>query len=151
MVHQVGGRHLSPYKVTLQLNGLPVEINIVTGAAVSIISEATQISVFPKSHLSKRYETLQTYSSETLTVLGQMMVNVTYNGYVGNHSLLVVKDKVSYLIERDWFSVIRIEWVNIMALTEEKPVSVECLVKKLLNVFSPGVVIMKKHYSAIES
>ena len=78
---------------------------------------------------------MQTYSSEPLTVLGRMNVNVRYNGYVGNHSLLVVKDKVSYLFERDWFSVIRIEWANIMALTVEKPVSVECLVKKLPNVY----------------
>ena len=42
-VHQVGGWHLSQYKVTLQLNSLPVEMKIDTGAAVSIISKATHL------------------------------------------------------------------------------------------------------------
>ena len=63
---------------------------------------------------------MQTYSSEPLTVLGQMMVNVRYNGYVGNHFLLVMKDKGSNLIERDWYRVIRIDWANIKELAVEK-------------------------------
>ena len=135
--------HPIPYKVTLQLNGLSVEMEIDTGAALSIISEATQKPVFPKAHLSKSSVALQTYSSEPFTVLGQMKVSVSYNGYDGNHSLLVVKDKSSNLIGRDWLNVIRIDWASIKALAVGKLVSVDRLVKKYPNVFSPGVGTMK--------
>ena len=91
-----------PYKVTLDLNGLPLEMEIDTGAAVSIISEATQKRVFPKARLRKSSVALQIYSSEPLTVLGQMKVKVSYQGYKGTHSLLVVQGNGSNLMGRDW-------------------------------------------------
>ena len=108
-VHQVGSSNPRPYKVTLDLDGLPLETEIDTGAAVSIISEATKKRVFPKARLRKSSVALQTYSSEPLTVLGQMKVKVSYQGYKGTHSLLVVQGNGSNLMGRDWLRVIHID------------------------------------------
>ena len=88
-VHQVGtcSSNPRPYKVTLDIDGVPVEMEIDTWAAVSIISEATQKRLFPKARLSKSSVALRTYSFEPLTVLGQMKVKVSYQGYKGIHIL----------------------------------------------------------------
>ena len=105
-------------------------MEIDTGAAVSIISEATQKRVFPKARLRKSSVALQTYSSEPLTVLGQMKVKVSYQGYKGTHSLLVVQGNGSNLLGRDWLRLIHIDWASIKALAFGKPVAVDYLVEK---------------------
>ena len=79
----------------------PVEMEIDTGAAVSLISESTRKSLFPTPQLSKSSVALCTYSSEPLTVLGQLSVQVCCKDYMDTHSLLVVKGDGSNLIGRD--------------------------------------------------
>ena len=117
-MHHVGSSNPRPYKVTLDFDGVPIEMEIDTGAAVSIISESTQKIVFPKARLSKSSVVLRTYSFEPVTVhvLGQMKVKVSFQGYKDTHSLLVVQGNGSNLIVRDWLQVIHIDWASIKAL-----------------------------------
>ena len=93
--------------------------------------------------LSKSSVALRTYSSNPLTVLGQMKVSVSYQGYKRIHILLVVQGNGSNLIGRDWLRVIRIDWASIKALVFVKTVAVDCLVEKYPNVFAMGVGTMK--------
>ena len=86
---------------------------------------------------------LYTYSSEPLTVLGQLSVQVCYNGYVGTHPLVVVKGNGSNLMGRDWLSVIRLDWASIKAVTFGRP-TLDNLVKRYSEVFAPGVGTMQK-------
>ena len=109
-----------------------------TGASASIISEATKESIFPNAKLGKTSVALCAYSSEPLTVLGQMMVEVHHNGYVGTLPLLAVRDKGSSLMGRDWLSVIRIDWASIKVLALGKPPAMDSL-QKYPDVFAPGL------------
>ena len=49
-----------------------------TGAAISIISDQTQRSLFPDLQLRKSRLVLKTYTDELMTVVGQLNVRVTY-------------------------------------------------------------------------
>ena len=51
-----------PITVQLELNGQQVLMQVDTGAAVSIISEATQQKLFPDAHLEQSSVQLQTYT-----------------------------------------------------------------------------------------
>ena len=62
-----------------------------TGVAVTLMSEATQKKLFPNAKLSKSTVKLQTYTAESLQVLGTLEVQVRYGSYVGKHNLYVVK------------------------------------------------------------
>ena len=71
--------------VTLELNNKSVDMEVDTGAAVSLMSEATQKKLFPQAKLQKTTLRLQTYTAETLSVLGTLEVLVNYGNYTGKH------------------------------------------------------------------
>ena len=85
-------------------------MEIDTGAAVTLISEATLRSLLPHLPLSKPTMRLRTYTAQPISVLGQALVEVKYNDYSGSHVLTVVKGKGPALLGRDWLSCIRLDW-----------------------------------------
>ena len=139
-VNKLGCPSPSPYRVTLEINGKPLEMEIDTGATVSIISEITKKALFPKAKLNQTSLALHTYSAEPLTVLGQMSVEVKYNHYVGTHTLTVVKGKGSSLLGRDWLKMIHIDWASIKAV---EPTAIDDMMLKYSDIFAPGTGTMR--------
>ena len=137
-LNKLGNPSLPPYKVAVELNGKTVEMEVDTGAAVSLISESTKRKLFPATQLSKSPVALCTYSLEPITVLGQLPVEVKYNDYVGTHTLFVVKGNGSNLLGRDWLQEIRLDWASIKAIALGWPVATEELITEYAGVFAPG-------------
>ena len=79
-----------PITVQMELNGQQVLMEVDTGAAVSLMSVVTQKQLFPNIKLMKSRTQLQTYTAESLAVLGTILVKVRYGSYVGTHTLYVV-------------------------------------------------------------
>ena len=73
---KVQGQSTKPITVTLELNGTSLDMEVDTGAAVSLMSEATQKRLFPQVKLQKTTMKLQTYTAEALSVLGTSKVQV---------------------------------------------------------------------------
>ena len=73
-LHRVGGRAKQPYKAVLGVNRKPLEMEVDTGAAVSIISTQTKKCLFPTLKVWKPSISLRTYTSELIPVLGQLKV-----------------------------------------------------------------------------
>ena len=74
--------------VDLQLEGKPLRMEVDTGAAVSLVSEATYWSLFPMVQLQSSTTKLRTYSGEPLTVLGQQEVKVQHEEQTAKLPLL---------------------------------------------------------------
>ena len=144
-VHALDVERINPYKAVLKLDGKPVPMEIDTGAAVSIISEQTQKSLFPTADLAEPTIRLRTYTSKPIHVVGQMSVEVQYNGYQGRHTVYVVEGKGPALMGRDWLSQITLDWASIKAVvsTESKP-DISKLLDKYSEVFQPGLGTMKR-------
>ena len=133
-LNRVGGRSTQPYKAILEVNGRSLEMEIDTGAAVSIISKKTQESLFPR--VSKPSISLRTYTSELIPVLGQLKVEVKHRGYVGTHQLVVVAGNGPALLGRDWLSKIRLDWASIKAVVAEQSApNIEQLTYKYREIF----------------
>ena len=128
----------------MEVNGQELEMEIDTGAAVSVISKETQLALFPEAYLSESTLTLRTYTAEPITVLGQMKVKVRYKGYVGTHQLVVVAGKGPALLGRDWLSKIRSDWASIRAIAAEKSTSLSTLLSKYTHVFELGTGTLKR-------
>ena len=102
-----------------------------TGAAVSLISQKTCKETFPKVKL-KRFEILlKTYTGEKLPVLGQILVQVKYNGQVHQLPLLVVAGQGPPLLGRNWLSTLRLDWSHI----KQVRTGLESLLPKYSEVF----------------
>ena len=68
-----------PYTVTLEVAGQQLQMEIDTGASLSLISESTCRKLWPKKRLLPTIAKLKTYSGETLPILGTLNVQVSHN------------------------------------------------------------------------
>ena len=71
-----------PITVTVKIEDTPLKMEIDTGAAISIISEATRKAKFSKFKLRKSNILLKTYTDEAMMVTGQINVCVNYGEQV---------------------------------------------------------------------
>ena len=90
-VLQVKGTSERLLIATLEIDEVVVLMEVDTGAAVTLMSEETQKSLFPKVKLQKPKVRLQTYTTKQLSVLGVLTVQVVYRDYTGSHTLYVVQ------------------------------------------------------------
>ena len=114
MLFHLGEKNKAPYLVELSVNEAPLCMEVDTGAAVSLISEATYQSLGdPPPQLRPTTVRLRTYSGEQLAVLGSLKVTVKYGNQEADLPLMVVKGPGPSLLGRDWLSTIRIDWKSL--------------------------------------
>ena len=80
-----------------------------TEAAMSLISETTKKNYFLLLTCVTEV-VLKTYTSEKITVLGEMDVDVKYGDQENTLTLLVIKGPGPRLIGRNWMSHIQFNW-----------------------------------------
>ena len=75
-VLRVNSKSSHPIRVELKINDKLLQMEIDTGAAVSIISEQTKSRLYPRVSLKSPSVVLRTYTGEAVSVLGEMKVKV---------------------------------------------------------------------------
>ena len=88
-----------PYYIQVEIEGQPVQMEIDTGASVSIVSAKT-VKNLPR--LANCRTTLKTYTGEAIPILGKCDVHVQLNGKKRILPVYVVADQCSNLFGRDW-------------------------------------------------
>ena len=149
-LHQVSGRS-PPYKVVLQIEGRPVEMEVNTGASVSIMSKESWLALFPKIPLARISVSLCPYTAQTISIEGQADVVVQYGTFADTLQMYVVK-KGPTLLGRDWLSHIHLYWADMRVVAGGHP-SLTQLVERYQDVFRPGtgtVTQLKAHLSLRE-
>ena len=101
----MNGPSEKPLTVTLEIDRVQVPMEINTRAAVSLISEKTQKRLIPKGSLRQPKVSLKTYTSESITVIGVLRVQVKYRNYFGFRDLYVVGGNGPTLLSHDWLQV----------------------------------------------
>ena len=145
-VNSVGKGTVKPYLAVLEVNGKPMKMEVDTGAAVTLISQKTQKSLFPNAVLEKPGLKLPTYTTEPIRVLGQMNVSVKHRGYQGQQVLYVVSGRGPSLLGRNWLSDIQLDWARIKAVyVQEVKAKVGQLLEKYREVFQSTPGVMKHH------
>ena len=82
----------TPIQVDLSVNGVPVTMEVDTGAAVSVMSRCQQQELFPDAELQPSRILLCTYTAESVPVLGALPVQVTYGPQSKALSLVIVQE-----------------------------------------------------------
>ena len=98
-------------------NLLPMEIN--TGASVSVVGEKTLKTIQKGETTLELQQTsvrLQTYTGETIPVLGSVVVPVEHNGQTRTLPLIVTEGSGPSLLGRVWLSTFRLDWKAIFSV-----------------------------------
>ena len=122
--------------VPLTLNGQQLDMEVDTGAALSIISEATQQRLFPMEMIHPTDVILKTYSNETLEVKGKLHLHVKYEDQTAKLTLIVVAGKGPSLLGRNWLKYIRLNWTKIFSIRNIQSQSLEALLSEHQPLFS---------------
>ena len=132
-----------PYSVEMSLQGANVTFEIDTGSTRTLVNERVYQQYLSKCKLQNVNVNLKCYNGETIPLLGQTNVSVSYNGKVFNLPLLVVKGNKPSLLGRDWLNVIKLDWQNVFSVyntahcSDNSPKSsIDTLVGEFPKVFS---------------
>ena len=102
-----------PLTVQMQLDGVPLRMEVDTGAAISIISEDTFKRLWKNRELQKSSVTLRTYSGEPLKVLGAFTVLAEHGSQKKELILTVVQGSGPSLVGRNWLDKFPLDWGRI--------------------------------------
>lgn len=125
-----------PIILEVVLDGRPLQMELDTGAAVSLVSEATYKQLFADTPLSETSTTLKTYSGEPLRVVGQREVEVCAEKQTARLPLVVVAGDGPSLFGRDWLKSIRLDW---QAIKQVRYRGLPDILSAYENVFQPGL------------
>jgi len=104
----------------VRANGVPMTMELDTGAVVSVIGEHTYLFTWPHNSPFLQPSTidLHTYSGEELKVLGSITVTADYQGQQEEIPFLVEKGSGASLLGRNWLQKIRLDWQGICQLQQ---------------------------------
>ncbi|KAI5086647.1 hypothetical protein C0J45_23302, partial [Silurus meridionalis] len=122
------------YKVTALLEGQPVKMEIDTGAAVSLVSDAVYREILSHLPLKPPDVVLKTYTGESVTMKGLTQVTVELNGQTKKLPLYVVVGDYPSLMGRSWLEQLKVDWPTIHMMTP-KTLDLEGVLEKHSEVF----------------
>jgi len=134
-----GNGRIDPLMVLVGINGRNVEMEIDTGAAVSLISRAAFDNLWceaDKPTLRPMSQKLATYTGESITPCGRCQVSVEYNGRQYRLPLVVVPGAGPMLLGRNWLQVVQLSWKRIYQLKSVNATpAIEDIIAKYPDVF----------------
>ena len=120
-------------------------MEIDTGASVSVISKTTYQHEFKEYELQESSVHLITYGGEPLSVLGEIVINVSHGDNKAQLPLLVVDKDGPSLFGRNWLACFHLDW-NVIHNVQHSKVS-NVLDDKYKSVFTPGLGVLKQKYT----
>ena len=133
-----------PYLLDVELNGIPIQMTLDTGAAVSIINESTYNDLRSRSSISAlqpSHSKLRTYTGHLIEVMGTVQIKVRYDKKECCLPVHVVKGSGPNLVGRDWLAHLEVNLeVNVVDKQSE---SLQKLLDHYSSVFSEELGCLK--------
>ncbi len=150
-IHNMSKRSPDPIIVQLQLNGKSLDMEVDTGAALSVISETTRLEVFPNDTLHPSNLILKTYTDEHMKVTGTINMRVAYGNQKQKLVLVVVAGDGPSLLGRNWLRYLCLDWSNIFAVRTARMSLVNDLIKKHKPLFSDELGSVKSFTASLQT
>ena len=123
--------------ISLTLNGVPVSMELDTGAALSLINKSTYQKIAQASQLNPLQPSrvqLKTYTGERINILGTTAVRVCCGENDAMQSVHVVEGEGPNLLGRDWISKFQVSVNNVVGACNHSA-GVEEILSKHADVF----------------
>ena len=141
LFHMKSAGRSQPLTVTVTVEDRPVPMEVDTGAALSLVSEATFNALWPDRCPETANVRLCSYSGEAIPVLGSVDVSVKYKGQVAQLPLVVVKGDGPSLLGRNWLDQIQLDWREIHYLQS----NLQSVMDKHKPLFQGGLGTLRDH------
>ena len=131
-----------PLLATLRIQGAHVEMEIDTGATLSVMTYDTYSNTWNGDQappIKPTTANLRTYTGEAIKVVGAIDVDVEYEGQQAKLNLVIVDGKGPSLLGRDWLHHIRLDWAQFHKVDAEQSVQLEQILSKHAALFEPGL------------
>ena len=138
-LHYMGKRSTEPVQVQMVINGKRLDMEVDTGAALSLISDAKRKAMFPKEKLRPANIILKTYTNEPIEVMGTLNVRVQYEGQLKKLVLVVIAGDGPSLLGRNWLHHIVLNWKKVFAVRNLRLESLNKLMHRHKSLFSEGL------------
>ena len=129
-----------PWISRLKVEGKSLDMELDTGASVSLISEVTYKELWMKQRPLLRPTTivLKTYTGEKIPLLGRIVVHVsTSQARKGLQlPLLVVKGNGPSLCGRDWLDKLKLDWKSVHQVRRVETKDLESILEQYQVVFN---------------
>ncbi len=135
-----------PIQVQVVIDECNVDMEVDTGASVTIMSESKFYNLWPGRSLDKTEVRLQSYSKETIPVLGSTQVSVCYDNQVVQLPLIVVEGTGPTLLGRNWLLKIQLNWAKLYYASNS---DLQSIVDKYSAVFEEGLGTYKGYQAKI--
>ena len=117
-VHSQSGQAIH---VPLLIDSCAISFQLDTGASLTVISKGDYRKYFTAgANLKPSTKKLQTYTGDSVPVLGECVVNVGYEGQNVKLPLLVVDGKGPPLLGRNWLEHVKLDWSKVFNISESK-------------------------------
>ena len=116
------GKEYKEMKVLVSIEGKPVDIEVNTGATVSIMPEKVWRKVLSAKRVRKSNLKLRSYSGHEVPIIGEIDVRVVYGNQKAHLPIVVTKNEGPVLLGRNWLSVLKLNWSQIKTVSA-KPVN----------------------------
>ena len=113
-------------------------VELDTGAAVSVMGQEQQKTLFPDAQLQPCNIRLRTYTAERLETVGELMLQVTHHGQSQTLPLIIVQGNGPALFGRNWLAKFRLNW-KMIAYSSAKETSLQQLLTEHQVVFQEGL------------
>ena len=123
---------LQPYKTDVEVNGKILQMELDTGASLSLVSEKMFRENWSDLEVSQSETTLYSYSGESIPVVRLIRVSVKYEDQESLLPLLIVEGDCPSLLDRNWLSHLKINWHKIFWLQND---SLNNILEKFKGVF----------------
>ncbi|KAL6463598.1 hypothetical protein MHYP_G00279890 [Metynnis hypsauchen] len=137
---------LSVILIRPEVEGVSINMELDTGAAVSLISEELYRDKLAHVRLCNTSMVLKTYTGEMMAPEGVIKVRVKLNKQRVRLPLYVVKGNEPALFGREWLRRIRLNWSEIKTVRcvhKSDVETLETLLKRHANVFKEGLGTVK--------
>ena len=129
---------VEPIQLTVGINNSEIEMELDTGASVSIIIEKTFNENFRGIvTLQPPTVSLTSYSGHELEIMRQADVEITYKSQVVIMPLVVVRGQGPSLFGRNWLQKIKLDWKNIKNISQNT--ALDSVLQKHSRLFREGL------------
>ncbi len=125
-----------PIVVQVQIDDCLVQMEVDTGATMSLMSANTLYRLWPGRKVQTTKVRLCSYSKEPIPVVGCCEVNINYKGQSATVPLIVVPGAGPTLLGRNWLAEIRLSWQEIHYVNNN---SLQSVLDKYPAVFQNGL------------
>ncbi|XP_060075467.1 uncharacterized protein K02A2.6-like [Ylistrum balloti] len=139
------------YRVTVRVDGYPINFELDTGAAATIVSESVYEEHLKRLPLQKPSIKLRDYGGGKVPIVGEIQVPVVYSEQSRILPLRIASGKKPALLGRDWLQYLKLDWAKIFSV---KPITNSAInIKELLHkhdkLFEKGLGTIKNFQARI--